>query len=223
MTYLKLLLVRHAQSLGNCQGQLEGQSSTALSAEGHRQAQCLTQALMTASRPTYLYSSPLLRAMQTAHYLTEALQPQDDFFKLQPDADLQEMHQGIFQGLTWTEAEAHYPGVCAQLMATLAWQPVPQAESITAARSRSQRWLDRVLSNHQPGDVIWTVSHEGLMQQLISVVMGCDRTWKIPIAHTAIFEFWLADTQWQRLTHDRYNPEYWRLHRFNDCTHLSDR
>ncbi len=214
--------MRHAQSLGNCQGRLEGQSSTALSAEGHRQAKRLSQALMTASSPpTHLYSSSLMRATQTAHYLVEALNQRRDRFKYQLDADLQEMHQGIFQGLTWTEAQANYPDICAQLLATLAWQPVPQAESVTAARARSQRWLDRMLSIHHPGDVIWAVSHEGLMQPLISVVMGSDRTWKVPIAHTAIFEFWLADTQWQTLSDDRYNPEYWRLHRFNDCTHLS--
>lgn len=213
--------MRHAQSQGNCQGQLEGQNSTGLSTKGHHQALRLSQALMRSDiRPTHLYSSPLLRARQTTSCLTAALRQADHLFEYQQAAALQEMHQGIFQGLTWAEAQSQYPEVCNQLMSALVWQPVPQAESVTAARERSQAWIERVLAVHQPGDVIWAISHEGLMQQLISVVMGCDRTWKIPIAHTAIFEFWLAKTQWETLTHDRYNPEYWKLYRFNDCSHL---
>ncbi len=80
------------------------------------------------------------------------------------------------------------------------------------------------------------VSHEGILQQMIAVMMGCDRTWKISIAHTAIFEFWLAASP-EMDSHtgatalftddlpipDRFNPEYSQLRRFNDASHLTDR
>jgi broad specificity phosphatase PhoE len=224
MAYLRLLLIRHAQSLGNLQGQMEGQSSTALSAKGHRQAQQLCDALMQSARPTHLYSSPLLRAIQTTEYLNAALKQTSSQhayrYVTAQMTSLQEMHQGIFQGLTWPQAQATYPDLCAQLLSSLAWQPVPQAESLADARTRAELWMQHLLSVHQPGDVVWAISHEGFLQQLISVVLGCDRTWKMSIAPTAIFEFWLASTQ-AGFTTERFNPEHWILRRFNDYSHLT--
>ena len=241
MAYLKLLLMRHAQSQGNAQRQMEGQSSTALSTVGWRQAHCLSDRLIEdlaiedpSGWPTHLYSSPLLRATQTADVLTAALTQAQHSFSIQPAEALQEMHQGIFQGLTWSEAQAQHPQLCAQLLSSLRWQPVPQAETLAAARARSHRWIQHLLSVHSPGDVVWMVSHTGILQQLVAVIMGCDRTWKIPIAHTAIFEFWLSaallEGDSQVLTTeaasplpptDRFNPEYWQLRRFNDHSHLT--
>ena len=228
MAYLKILLVRHAQSFGNQGGKMEGQTSTALSQLGQQQAQCLSHRLLTIGhRPSYLYSSPLLRARQTTEAIATALS-QDLSQSGQPiacpyycaDDALQEMHQGIFQGLTWPQAQAQYPKLCDRLMTDLAWQPVPQAESVSAARSRAHAWINHVLQVHSLGEVVWAVAHEGILQQMIAVLLGCDRTWKFPIAHTAIFEFWLAAKSLETLTDDRFNPEYWHLHRFNDCAHL---
>lgn len=224
MAHLKILLIRHAQSVGNCQGRMEGQSSTGLSAQGHSQAQQLKRYLLTQDLPTHVYTSPLLRASQTIQPLLRALQQKAHPFCSQQTKALQELHQGIFQGLTWQEAQSKYPDVCTQLLSSLIWQPVPQAESLAAARARAQLWMKYVLDKHQPGDTVWAISHEGFLQQLVAVMMGCDRTWKIPIAHTAIFEFWLASTQhqnqWKQLKDDRFNPEFWLIKRFNDCSHL---
>ena len=234
MAYLKLLLIRHAQSLGNLQGQMEGQSSTELSAEGHRQAQQLSGRLAQSELPTHIYTSPLLRASQTTHHLTSELQRLGHPFHSEQISALQEMHQGVFQGLTWAQAQLQYPEVCAQLLSSLTWQPVPQAESLVAARDRARSWVKHILSQHHTGDIVWAISHGGFLQQLISVVMGCDRTWKIPIAHTAIFEFWLVSTPYQNAGHqnagqsqeetqgnDLFNPEHWVLRHFNDYSHLT--
>ena len=203
--YLQLSLIRHAQSVGNLQQKMEGQSSTELSALGHQQAQKLGQALATsitqhlATQPALtdpnsasydltelslsLYSSPMLRASQTVHHLIQALQAQKREqtayrypirFQNHQSVDLQEMHQGIFQGLTWAQAQAQYPELCDQLLSSRVWQPVPQAESLIEARARAHRWVRHVLNQHQPGEVVWAVSHEGFLQHLIAVIMGCD-------------------------------------------------
>ncbi|MEL6776257.1 MAG: histidine phosphatase family protein [Cyanobacteria bacterium J06597_16] len=237
MTYLKVLLMRHAQSVGNVKKLMEGQSSTALSPEGYGQAHRLSDALIQAGhpsqRPTHVYSSPLLRASQTARVLTEDLTSVSHGCCFRQEPALSEMHAGIFQGLTWAEAEAAYPKVCQQLRsASLSWHPVPEAESLMEVRQRAQGWVRHLLSCHQPGDVVWGVSHEGILQHVIAALMGCDRTWKIAIAHTAIFEFWLAETPpslptslrnaspWQHLGPDQFNTEYWQVRRFNDASHL---
>lgn len=213
--------MRHAQSLGNLRGEMEGHTSTALSEQGQQQAQRLSHRLLAIGhRPSHLYSSPLLRARQTTEAIATALAQVGYPIQYCADDALKEMHPGVFQGLTWTQAQTQYPDLCAQLMTALTWQPVPEAESLSAARSRAQAWVNHIFQVHSLGNRVWVVAHEGILQQIIAVMLGCDRTWKIPIAPTAMFEFWLAAKSTRMLTHDRFNPEYWHIHRFNDCAHL---
>ena len=211
--YLKLLLIRHGESQGNVDGCLEGQTSTPLSAKGQWQAQQLAVYLQTQPPPSQLYSSPLQRAVQTARYLENMTG-----CRLRLDANLQELDQGIFQGLTWHEACQRYPQTCAELMATLDYRPVPGAESLMAAHQRAVTWHETLWQHHAPGEVVWLVSHGGFLQQLIGVLMGCDRTWQIPIRHTALFEFWLLSPTMHQS--NQHNPECWKLIRFNDTPHL---
>ena len=208
---------------------MEGQTSTGLSPRGQQQASLLASRLIAPSQarqlPTHLYSSPLLRAAQTATTIAKGLHSIKHPLSIRYSEALKEIHPGIFQGLTWHEATTQYPDLCHQLMQSLAWQPVPKAESLVDARARGQQWITELLSQHQPGDVIWAVSHAGLMIQMMSALMGCDRTWKLTIDHTAIFEFWLASThhptQTKTLRQNQFNPEYWILRRFNDTGHLT--
>lgn len=231
VAYLKLLFIRHAQSQGNLNGQMEGQGSSALSLEGKQQANRLAKSLIRQARvsgelPTCLYTSPLRRASQTATAISQELADFDHPCENRSAPALAELHQGIFQGLTWAQAQDRYAPLCQQLTHCLEWQPVPGAESLAAARHRAEAWLTAIFRTHLPGEVLWVISHAGFLQQLISALMGCDRTWKIPIDHTGVFEFWLAANpdlwaaQTPRALSNRYNPEYWLLRRFNDTSHL---
>ena len=211
-------LVRAENTAGNAAGAAAPNSPD--TADTQPSTASHSQTIYGQTIPTHLYSSPLLRARQTAHALHQALQQVGYERPIQPSERLQEIHPGIFQGLTWQAATEHYPALCDRLMTSLAWQPVPQAETPTQARQRATDWLNTILSRHQPGETIWAVSHAGLMTHLVSAILGSDRTWSVPIHHTAIFEFWLASNHWESLTHDRFNPEYWLLKRFNNIQHL---
>ncbi|MEO0458721.1 MAG: histidine phosphatase family protein [Cyanobacteria bacterium P01_A01_bin.114] len=225
MRYLKLCLIRHAQSLGNAEARMEGQSSTALSPLGQQQAQQLAQYLAQhGAPPTHCYSSPLLRARQTAEAL---IAPYPGLSVSRLDS-LQELHQGIFQGLTWAEATAQYPELCRRLTSTLTYCPVPQAETLTAARQRAQHCA-AYLTQHPPGNVVWVVSHGGFLQHLIAAILGCDRTWQISLSYTALFEFWLVQAPPQTAVEgavegqtNRFNPECWQVKQFNNTEHLVD-
>lgn len=216
-SYLTLLLIRHGESLGNVEGRLEGQMSTALSVRGQWQTQQLAayfkEQVKKQRPPTHIYSSPLQRAVETARPLAAIAG-----CPLQLAPQIQELHQGIFQGLTWTEANQHYPRLCAHLVATLDYQPVPGAETLAAAHQRAVSWYHRLRQQHQGGDVVWMVTHGGFMQQLIGVILGCDRTWQIPIRNTALFEFKLLSPTLAEA--DRYNPEHWKIEKFNAIPHL---
>ncbi len=212
--YLKLLLIRHAQSLGNAAGMMEGQGSTALSAIGRSQSQRLAAYLgQHYPCPEGLYSSPLQRAIETAQPLASVWS-----CPLGVESSLQEMHQGIFQGLTWAEAQQRYPQLCQRLLSSLDYLPVPGAETQAAAYRRALAWLQVLWQRHGSGGRVVMISHGGFMQQLIRAIMGCDRTWKVAIGHTALFEFWLKQPQSDDLA--RYNPECWQLRCFNSCPHL---
>ncbi|NCJ06586.1 histidine phosphatase family protein [Synechococcales cyanobacterium C] len=216
---MHLLLIRHAESIGNCAAQIQAQVDDALTAKGKAQAQQLGRFLSRQSwHPTHLYCSPLVRSHHTAHLLRQALPTPD----LQPivAADLQEIDHGIFQGLTWAEAQIQYPDLCAQLTDSVDWIPIPGGESPQDCRDRAHRFLKTLLATHQNTDRIWVISHGGFLQYLIAELLGCDRTWGLAIAPTARFEFELDLSRWFQASLNLHNPVLWKIHQFNQTLPL---
>ncbi|HEY9763732.1 MAG TPA: histidine phosphatase family protein [Trichocoleus sp.] len=239
MPCLKLLLIRHAESVGNQEGRMEGWQSTPLTAKGRQQASALGQRLLAADwLPTHIYCSPLSRAAETlwelavefgwivrSSQLSDAPHKQklplsDLPVPLTWSAHLKEYQNGVFQGLTWAEAQAQYPELCHQLEASSDWLPIPEAESLAAGRARAVQFVEALLATHTNSDRIWVISHHWMLQQVMSVLLGCDRTWGFPIAHTGLFELWLDQQRWQADGINRWNSELWQIKRFNDCQHL---
>lgn len=227
MAYLKLLLIRHGQSQGNREGRMEGWSSTGLTNLGRKQAQRLGQRLAQAhGQPTHLYCSPLQRATETLAALASELWataempiPEMPIPTVFHD-DLREKHQGILTGLTWAEAQAQYPDLCQRLEASLDWIPIPEAESWAEGHQRAQRFVDTLLQQHHNGDQVWVISHQGILQHILSGLLGGDRAWGIAWGHTAITELWLDRDRWfDAHPHQRLNTELWKIQRFNDQAH----
>ena len=246
MPTLKLMLVRHGQSVGNTEGRMEGQSSTGLTPLGEQQAWRLGQHLAaTGWQPTQIYCSPLGRATATLAALVAGFggsspaasaagaggQPQPvDFPAAVPlppgpavplafSDDLKEYDAGIFTGLTWAEARDRTPDLCHCLETSLDWQPIPQAETLAQGSARAQRFVDHLLSHHRNGDRILVLSHHWILQHIVARLLGCDRAWGLPIDNTACFEFWLDHDRWNRPAPDRLNTELWQIKRFNDTRH----
>jgi broad specificity phosphatase PhoE len=247
MKLLKLLFIRHAQSIGNQQKRMQGNGEFDLSIEGKRQAGKLAQRLLTEGWvPSHVYSSPLRRTTQTteillSHFLAKPLpavvgdlvdeeedeplerldtQGETPNIPVEYVEDLREFQNGIFQGLTWTEARERYPDLCKQLENSPDWIPIPGAESLQEARDRSRRFIQAILSRHGNGEQIWVVSHSWILQHLIAELMGSDRSWRIHARNTAIFEFWIDQSRWQRTDQNCFNTDLWQIRRFNDHQHL---
>ncbi|MBD2233586.1 histidine phosphatase family protein [Phormidium tenue] len=248
MPVLKLLLVRHGQSVGNTEGRMEGCSSTELTPLGVEQSRRLGQHLaITGWHPTHLYCSPLARSTATLTDIVNGLGEKTfqaiDGLTPAPDADtteppkpvtlasdqavpmtllddLKEYDAGIFTGLTWAEARDRHPDLCHQLETSLDWQPIPQAETLEQGHNRAQRVVDGLIERHRNGDRILVIGHHWILQHAIACLMGCDRAWGLPMANTALFEFWLDRDRWPQPGPNRLNSELWRIKRFNDTTHL---
>jgi len=216
---LALVLIRHGQSQGNAEGQMEGWGGSSLTETGRQQVQWLAQALIPDGRPHHLYSSPLPRAAETAEGLLAALPPGEPVPLTYCD-NLKEYDPGILAGLTWSAAQARYPALCHRLETTPDWLPIPQAEHPHQFWQRTQGFVAHLLAHHGDGERVWVVSHQGVMQHLIAQILGCNRPWGMAMANTARFEFHINRQRWDRPGINRYNSELWRIQRFNDCAHL---
>lgn len=216
---LSLLFLRHAESVGNVQQRMQGREDYGLTDKGHQQAEYLAHRLMGEfASPTHIYSSPLKRADQTAQIL---LRHQPVQMSLTYDERLVEGHQGIFQGLTWAQACEQYPKLCRQLETSMDWVAIPGAEAPFDIRRRAEEWVRFVIAHHQNGDRVWVVTHEWILYHLISVLLGSDRTWQLPVGHTGLFEFSCDVSRWpDRQASVLNTSSLWQIHRFNDVQHL---
>jgi broad specificity phosphatase PhoE len=247
MKLLKLLFIRHAQSTGNQQKRMQGNGEFELTLEGKRQSEKLAQRLLAESWvPSCVYSSPLKRTAQTtdillSHFLAKPLPAMvSDLADDEVDApiermttqfgapqirveyadELREFQNGIFQGLTWAEAKAQYPELCAALEDSPDWIQIPGAETLQDARDRAQRFIQNLLLQHQNGEQVWIITHSWILQHLIATLLGCDRSWRIHARNTALFEFWIDQSRWQRKDQNCFNTDLWQIRRFNDHQHL---
>ena len=244
--FLKLLFIRHAQSFGNQQHRMEGLADSRLSQAGKIQAEKLARRLRQEFEiPSHIYCSPLARAVQTLEIILEpygigppAISHAHSGLDSVPillvgcdssahpppilrfASELQEFQNGVFSGLTWAEAQGLYPDLCKTLESSLDWIPIPKAESLQAGRDRADRFVHSILNHHKNGDCLWIISHSWILEHLIAVLLGCDRTWKIQIPNTALFEFWLDCSRWRQPGQNCFNNELWRIQRFRDCQHL---
>jgi broad specificity phosphatase PhoE len=218
---VKILLIRHAQSTGNVEKRLQGRVDYELSAEGVAQAQRLGDRLrQEGQRPSHVYTSPLLRARETARLILAQVGVADEVQPAIAEA-LQEIDNGILSGLTWAEAQARHGELCAQLEASLEWLPVPEAESPQTVRDRAQRFIEDLLRRHHNDDRLWLVTHGGLLLHLVAALLGSDRTWGFEVGATALFEFSVDGDRWATANaQNRYNSELWRIVRYNDSQHL---
>ena len=94
---MRVVIVRHGQSVANAEGRWQGQLDYELSAEGIRQAELL-RGRFTEEKfdPQCVYASPLIRAMGTA----EIAMPAKRIITID---DLKEGGAGVFEGRTMDE------------------------------------------------------------------------------------------------------------------------
>ncbi len=238
---MELWVFRHAESTANRDRRMAGRSADPLTPRGQAQAIALGQHLKAlqlaglAAPPTHCYCSPLLRARQTLAGIRQGMDPLTSTWEWPAEkvlSDLTEIEGGIFSGLTWAEAEARHPDLCARLAGAAQLIPIPGAEAPEAIAQRAERLHRWLLQSHGPGDRLWLMSHGGFLNYFLSRLLGCDRVWDCALGLSAYCQFqidsevwnsevWNSEV-WQHPGSEALNSSRWQIRRFNEMGHCLD-
>jgi probable phosphoglycerate mutase len=165
MTSTRILLVRHGQSVGNAERRFGGHTPTPLSQLGHAQAEATARALAREG-VTAVYSSDLLRAVQTAEPLARAAG-----LPVRRTDAFRERSVGRLEGLTFEEAAESHPEEYAALLRRDFEHVLAGGESYRQLLDRAARELDAAVARHA-GGCLAVFSHTGAICILVLHLMG---------------------------------------------------
>jgi broad specificity phosphatase PhoE len=152
---MRLLLIRHGESIANAEGRLQGHLDVLLSDRGRRQADCLGEKLAPLGVEA-LYSSPLRRAAETAEIIGARLG-----LPVQEREPLMERNVGVLEGLTRDEIIAKFPRYM-PARTELRQIEIEGFEQDEAFASRVRDILGSIIEAHA-GQTVAVVTHGGII------------------------------------------------------------
>ncbi|MFY2562445.1 histidine phosphatase family protein [Corallococcus terminator] len=161
----RMILVRHGRPSEEMKGRCYGRLDVGLAPEGHVQAERAARLLAQVEFQA-LYSSPRLRALDTARRLAE-----DRGMDLRVEEAFREIDFGLFEGLTYEEAERLHPAVYAEWMAHPERVRFPEGETFSEMRERVREG-GRALRARHVGQCFALVSHGGVNRTLLAESLG---------------------------------------------------
>jgi probable phosphoglycerate mutase len=165
MAVTRLYLVRHGQSAGNAEGRFGGHSPTPLSELGRKQA-AVTADLLARERIDAIYSSDLLRAVETAKPLANLLG-----MPIIETPIFRERHVGVLEGLTFDESKEMYPDDYYALIHRRINHTITEGESYRDLLDRVSKGLQEIFRKHMGRKVV-IYSHTGAICYMTLHLMG---------------------------------------------------
>lgn len=158
---MRVLLLRHGETVGNAERQYIGRTDEPLSAHGIAQAKSVT-----APKADIIYTSPCLRCTQTA----------DLIFPSQPHticSDLRECDFGVFEGRTAAEMVSD-PDYLAWVQSGCT-APIPQGERIGAFKQRCCDAFEWIIRSTDRDATLAFVIHGGCIMAILERFDVCAR------------------------------------------------
>ncbi|MGE5404514.1 MAG: histidine phosphatase family protein [Candidatus Saccharibacteria bacterium] len=160
---MKLILVRHAESVWNEQGKYQGSADIPLSERGKREAVALAERLKN-MKIDAAYSSNLSRAYDTAQIIAEP-----HGLDVKPVPELAEMNFGEWEGLTYIEIKERFGEESFQ---TWLHDPervdIPGGEKFGDFADRIEQAMTQIAAAHRDDETILIVAHGAAL-----MVYGC--------------------------------------------------
>jgi probable phosphoglycerate mutase len=151
---LRILLVRHGETDWNQTHRFQGRIDVPLNQEGKNQGHALGVALK--DEPLIaIYSSPLLRAMETARLIKE-FHPSVPLFE---EEGLNEMDLGEFDGMEASYWSSNYQDFYKTWRSTPASLRMPGGESLQEVQIRAIDSLERITKLYPLGSNLLICSH----------------------------------------------------------------
>ena len=167
---MRLILIRHGETLWNETQKFQGFSDIALSARGRPQVQSLAESLK-AETLAAIYTSPLIRARLTA----EEIARYHDC-PVVVDEGLKELNQGQLEGLTTEDLKRGYPEFLKNWIQEPESTPLPQGESLGDLQRRAWDSIEKIVKKYPEGTVV-VVAHS-----FVNLTILC-RVLEIPLNH----------------------------------------
>ncbi|NLM46030.1 MAG: histidine phosphatase family protein [Firmicutes bacterium] len=178
---MRIILARHGQTDSNACNRFQGCLDVPLNTKGYRQALLLAE-LLARYRPQKLFTSDLIRSIETAQPVAARLQ-------LVPVVDpvFREYSWGILEGLTWEEALERYPQYFCGECPPLHVLNVPGQEPRELFRRRVQEGLAKLLAEEELASVA-LIGHGHYLNALMVEFLGLDfyGPWPFSFASAAV-------------------------------------
>jgi len=148
-----LLLVRHGQTDWNIEGRYQGQDGPGLNPSGREEVQ-RTLGILAAYPIQAIYSSDLLRSMETARLIGDALN-----LPVHSDSRLREIHQGVWQQMLYRDIERQHQERLQEFRRAPLTHSPPGGETLEQVTRRVLAALDDIAVQHPDQHAI-VVTHK---------------------------------------------------------------
>jgi len=194
---MRLVLVRHGETMYNAQRRYTGQSDIPLNTLGERQAAALVESIAK-DHLDVIVTSDLERTRVTAEAIAS-----NHGLTIQEDIDLRELAFGEWEGCTFDEVLARDAKLVAQWRSDPKIYAPPGGETVSQLRDRCARALNRWQTQYPEASVLW-VTHGGLIGVLLCHLLDIDlkRRWQFRHDNASISELHLRG---ERVTIVRLN------------------
>jgi phosphoserine phosphatase len=152
----KILLTRHGHVEGIKPERFRGREPLDLTARGRAEAAAVAQHIADGWRPSFIYTSPLGRCIETAAAIAKACG-----IAAKSCDDLNDIDYGAWQFKTFAEAKSLDPALFAAWFATPHLIRFPRGESLQDLVARTANALRMVLARH-PGETVVLVGHDSV-------------------------------------------------------------
>ncbi len=171
---MRLLLLRHGETISNIAQIYQGQGDGELSNEGKKQAQ-QTASFLADTKMTAVYCSDLKRSQDTAQTIA-ALQN----LKVNVTPALRERYYGDWEGLKFGYIQRKYRSLYKLWLVEPDRANIPKAEKLIDLQKRGVSAISKIVKKHKTGTVL-VVGHGGLNRTILFYYLGMDLNgfWKI--------------------------------------------
>ena len=167
-------LIRHGQTVWNAEGRAQGQMESEFNPLGRAQAARLARVL-SALPFRAVYSSPLLRALDTAQAVAAP-----HGLSVVTDRDLREIGLGAWEGLTTAQINEGFGDMIARRRRDPLGVVPPGGESLPQLQTRVMGALQAILGGHDDA-MIAIIAHGAVNRIVLLTVLGAPLTsyWKL--------------------------------------------